>query len=59
MRHQHIGETIRRRRRVTRPRRFGEDGRRSGVLVEFDRTSTMFTKPKDPRTEGYVTGRFG
>ena len=37
----------------------GTDGRRSGVLVEFDRTSRMFTKPSDPRTEGYVTGRFG
>jgi len=37
----------------------GSDGRRSGVLVEFDRTSKMFTKPSDPRTEGYVTGRFG
>jgi phosphate transport system ATP-binding protein len=37
----------------------GIDGRRSGVLVEFDRTSRMFTKPADPRTEGYVTGRFG
>ena len=37
----------------------GSDGRRSGVLVEFDRTSRMFTKPSDPRTEGYVTGRFG
>ena len=37
----------------------GSDGRRSGVLVEFDRASRMFTKPSDPRTEGYVTGRFG
>jgi phosphate transport system ATP-binding protein len=37
----------------------GSDGRRSGVLVEFDHTSRMFTKPSDPRTEGYVTGRFG
>jgi phosphate transport system ATP-binding protein len=37
----------------------GEDGRRSGVLVEYDETSTLFTNPSDPRTEGYITGRFG
>ena len=37
----------------------GSDGTRSGILVEYDRTSTIFTKPADPRTEGYVTGRFG
>ncbi len=37
----------------------GPDGQRSGVLVEYDRTSRIFTKPSDPRTEGYVTGRFG
>jgi phosphate transport system ATP-binding protein len=30
-----------------------------GELVEFDRTSVIFTKPANPRTEGYVTGRFG
>jgi phosphate transport system ATP-binding protein len=37
-----------------------EDGRqRTGVLVEYDVTPTIFTKPADPRTEGYVTGRFG
>jgi phosphate transport system ATP-binding protein len=36
-----------------------ESGHRSGHLVEFDRTSTIFTHPSDPRTEGYITGRFG
>jgi phosphate transport system ATP-binding protein len=36
-----------------------EDGQRSGVLVEYDATPTIFTKPEDKRTEDYVTGRFG
>jgi phosphate transport system ATP-binding protein len=35
------------------------EGRRTGVLVEYDRTDVIFTHPSDPRTEGYVTGRFG
>ncbi len=30
-----------------------------GELVEFDRTEKIFTNPKDPRTEAYITGRFG
>jgi phosphate transport system ATP-binding protein len=30
-----------------------------GELVEFSPTSTMFSRPNDPRTEAYVTGRFG
>jgi phosphate transport system ATP-binding protein len=30
-----------------------------GELVEFDVSSTMFTTPKDKRTEDYITGRFG
>jgi phosphate transport system ATP-binding protein len=30
-----------------------------GELVEFDRTSHIFTNPQDKRTEDYVTGRFG
>jgi len=34
-------------------------GGRVGRLVEYDRTETIFTKPADERTEGYVTGRFG
>jgi phosphate transport system ATP-binding protein len=33
--------------------------RRHGVLVEYDRTSKLFTNPSDKRTEDYVTGRFG
>jgi len=36
-----------------------DDGRRVGKLVEYDATATIFTKPSDPRTEGYITGRFG
>ncbi len=34
-------------------------GRRVGRLVEFDDTEKLFTAPGDPRTEGYITGRFG
>lgn len=30
-----------------------------GELVEFSRTGTMFSTPKDKRTEDYITGRFG
>lgn len=30
-----------------------------GDLVEFDRTETLFSVPKDKRTEDYITGRFG
>ena len=30
-----------------------------GELIEFASTSEMFTAPKDPRTESYITGRFG
>src|SRR5207253_3082204 len=35
------------------------DGVRNGGLVEFGRTEQIFTHPSDPRTEGYITGRFG
>ncbi|MDE3112016.1 MAG: phosphate ABC transporter ATP-binding protein [Chloroflexota bacterium] len=35
----------------------GDDG--VGRLVELDRTEQIFTKPSDPRTEAYITGRFG
>jgi phosphate transport system ATP-binding protein len=31
----------------------------SGKLVEVGPTSDIFTKPSDPRTEEYVTGKFG
>ena len=34
-------------------------GHRVGRLVEYDATSHIFTNPSDPRTEGYITGRFG
>jgi phosphate transport system ATP-binding protein len=30
-----------------------------GEMVEFDRTDVLFTKPSNPRTEDYITGRFG
>jgi phosphate transport system ATP-binding protein len=36
-----------------------ETGQRTGTIVEFDRTETIFTNPTDKRTEDYVTGRFG
>jgi phosphate transport system ATP-binding protein len=32
---------------------------RAGEMIEFDLTPTIFTLPKDKRTEDYVTGRFG
>ena len=35
------------------------EGRRTGVLVEYDATEKIFTNPSDQRTEDYVTGRFG
>lgn len=30
-----------------------------GELIEFDESSKIFTRPRDKRTEDYVTGRFG
>jgi phosphate transport system ATP-binding protein len=36
-----------------------DDGSRTGTIVEFDRTESIFTNPQDQRTEDYVTGRFG
>jgi phosphate transport system ATP-binding protein len=30
-----------------------------GELVEYNKTKIMFTAPKDSRTEGYLTGKFG
>ena len=35
------------------------DDKRSGGMIEFDDTKKIFTRPKDKRTEDYVTGRFG
>ena len=32
---------------------------RSGTVIEYDETKTIFTRPKDKRTEDYVTGRLG
>jgi phosphate transport system ATP-binding protein len=32
---------------------------RAGMMIEYDETNTIFTKPRDKRTEDYVTGRFG
>ncbi len=31
----------------------------AGSLVEFNPTPQLFTTPADPRTEAYITGRFG
>jgi phosphate transport system ATP-binding protein len=30
-----------------------------GKLVETGVTETIFTNPRDPRTQDYITGRFG
>jgi phosphate transport system ATP-binding protein len=35
------------------------EGKRTGVLVEYDTTNKIFTNPSEKRTEDYVTGRFG
>jgi phosphate transport system ATP-binding protein len=35
------------------------EGQRTGILVEYDDTTKIFTQPSDQRTEDYVTGRFG
>jgi phosphate transport system ATP-binding protein len=35
------------------------DEARAGRMIEYDATNTIFTRPKDRRTEDYVTGRFG
>ena len=37
----------------------GESGQRTGRLVEFDHTTTIFTNPNEQETEDYITGRFG
>jgi phosphate transport system ATP-binding protein len=37
----------------------GDEGHRTGILVEYDATTKIFTQPSDQRTEDYVTGRFG
>ena len=30
-----------------------------GELIEFGKTEDIFTKPKDKRTEDYITGKYG
>ncbi|NLM04538.1 MAG: phosphate ABC transporter ATP-binding protein [Clostridiales bacterium] len=32
---------------------------RAGILVEYGTTEQIFARPKDKRTEDYITGRFG
>jgi phosphate transport system ATP-binding protein len=34
-------------------------GNRTGLLVEYDKTSAIFANPADERTEAYISGRFG
>ncbi|MGV3711459.1 phosphate ABC transporter ATP-binding protein PstB [Pseudolysinimonas sp.] len=34
-------------------------GDRTGVLVEFGKTTQIFEQPRDKRTEDYISGRFG
>jgi phosphate transport system ATP-binding protein len=33
--------------------------RRAGELIEFAPTDEIFNRPRDRRTEDYITGRFG
>jgi len=35
------------------------EGQRTGIIAEFSSTDRLFTNPKDPRTEAYITGRIG
>jgi phosphate transport system ATP-binding protein len=30
-----------------------------GEMIEYSPTTDLFERPKDPRTEDYVTGKFG
>jgi phosphate transport system ATP-binding protein len=30
-----------------------------GEMIEFDITTTLFTNPRDTRTQDYITGRYG
>ncbi len=36
-----------------------QNGHRTGIIAEFSPTDRLFTIPKDPRTEAYITGRIG
>jgi phosphate transport system ATP-binding protein len=35
------------------------EGQKTGTVIEASDTKAIFTKPRDKRTEDYVTGRFG
>ncbi|MDQ7030886.1 MAG: phosphate ABC transporter ATP-binding protein PstB [Ardenticatenia bacterium] len=35
------------------------DDQKAGTVIEFGLTDQIFTRPNDPRTEAYITGRFG
>ena len=36
-----------------------DTGARTGMLVEYDKTTRIFENPADKRTEDYISGRFG
>jgi phosphate transport system ATP-binding protein len=36
-----------------------DTGERYGELIEFSPTTELFNRPRDKRTEDYITGRFG
>jgi len=36
-----------------------ETGDRTGELIEYDLTETIFSQPAEKRTEDYITGRYG
>lgn len=36
-----------------------EEGKRTGYLVEYDETTTIFNSPKEQSTQEYVSGHFG
>ena len=38
---------------------FMVDDTRTGYLVEYGKSDQIFMRPKDKRTEDYITGRFG
>ena len=38
---------------------FWLDENKVGELIEYKPTLKIFSEPEDPRTEGYITGRFG
>jgi len=35
------------------------DEKRAGYLVEYGKTADLFLKPRDKRTEDYISGKFG